>query len=178
MLQNNGLPVGITTSCDETKKRVVRQWLPEHDKILIENWRVISSRAIANMIFKGTGETFSRLAVIGRAHRLKLKCDFTVKAPEAVKARAEVKAVGPKAPKKKLRPIIADPSPLMTSMGDLGHTSCRWPYGDPKKPESFGFCGHDTGHPSAPYCHFHMQKRSQKTKYPLRHSKDMDVGYV
>ncbi|CAM5765712.1 GcrA family cell cycle regulator [Mesorhizobium amorphae] len=76
------------------------------------------------------------------------------------KARAEDRAASPGLTPAQIagepkRPISTAVVPLSRRLRleDLERNDCRWPSGDPLKPD-FGFCGHDTGGEHR-YCTFH-----------------------
>lgn len=64
--------------------------------------------------------------------------------------------------KEKAPPKDAPPSKQLGVL-DLTETTCRWPYGDPRK-KGFGFCGRYAD-PKEPYCAFHMQYKRRTEEY-------------
>lgn len=93
-----------------------------------------------------TGEIGRRLgvsknAVVGKAHRLKLKGR-----PSPIKRGSSVK--------KKTKENIK-PKKTKLSILDLTATTCRWPIGDPENP-NFHFCGKKAV-PGKPYCKEHSE---------------------
>jgi GcrA cell cycle regulator len=152
-------------------------WTDERVETLKKLWgEGLSASQIATEI----GGGITRNAVIGKVHRLGLSGRGKAKAPPP--ARPKAKAVpAPSAPAPAPRPaaivapppaalaIEAAPEPAPVAVADevglplservtimdLRESMCRWPMGDPTKPE-FRFCGARsvTG---LPYCSHHAQ---------------------
>jgi GcrA cell cycle regulator len=105
----------------------------------------------------------SRHAVIGKAHRLGL-APIERPATETAPSRCRDKRF-PWIRKRRLSQAIKEASeledipltvvgePRMLSILEINATTCRWPIGDPRKPD-FGYCGHPTKSGSA-YCDGH-----------------------
>jgi GcrA cell cycle regulator len=152
-------------------------WTDERVETLKKLWgEGLSASQIATEI----GGGITRNAVIGKVHRLGLSGRGKAKAPPP--ARPKAKAVpAPSAPAPAPRPaaIVTPPPPALAveaapepapvavadevglplservTIMDLRESMCRWPMGDPTKPE-FRFCGARsvTG---LPYCSHHAQ---------------------
>jgi GcrA cell cycle regulator len=152
-------------------------WTDERVETLKRLWgEGLSASQIATEI----GGGITRNAVIGKVHRLGLSGRGKAKAPPP--ARPKAKAVpAPSAPAPAPRPaaivtplppalaVEAAPEPAPVAVADevglplservtimdLRESMCRWPMGDPTKPE-FRFCGARsvTG---LPYCSHHAQ---------------------
>ena len=52
---------------------------------------------------------------------------------------------------------IAAPPLRRPQLGDLRLDQCRWPTGDPRKDDDFGFCGETTS-PHKPFCPVHCER--------------------
>lgn len=123
-------------------------------------------------------EKVSRSAVIGKAHRLGLKHGYkrtptirstktrqagpvTVIAREFYSSSIKTRGALPALRNLKIEPLaeIVDlPAPphQRRTIATLTPTCCRWPVGDPQKPD-FHFCG--ANHvPGLPYCPTHAQR--------------------
>jgi len=139
-----------------------------------------SAQTIANTI-STAGRSFSRNAIIGRAHRLNWGGHVTHRRSSAPDdARAPVrkrKAVERKAPFDPRTPVhVRRPEaprgptiPRMLNVVDLDDTVCHFPIGDPLDGEPFGFCGAPVDDGFV-YCPFHhamttMPGRSQPNSY-------------
>jgi GcrA cell cycle regulator len=77
--------------------------------------------------------------------------------------RPKLKSVGPTIPIRSFAtaPLPDTPEPIIPldqrkGVLDLKANDCRWPIGDPQKPD-FHFCGH-AKHPGFVYCEFHAAK--------------------
>jgi GcrA cell cycle regulator len=152
-------------------------WTDERVDLLKKLW---GDGLSASQIATEIGGGITRNAVIGKVHRLGLSGRGKAKAPPP--ARPKAKAVpAPSAPAPAPRPaaivapppaalaIEAAPEPAPVAVADevglplservtimdLRESMCRWPMGDPTKPE-FRFCGARsvTG---LPYCSHHAQ---------------------
>ena len=98
------------------------KWTAENIATLTRLWEEgQSARAIALAL----GDNLSRNAVIGKARRLGL-----AKRPSPI--GSPIGAAGKKKP--------TEPAPKQIGPRDIRDGLCRWPFGDPKKPE-FHFCG-------------------------------------
>ena len=151
-------------------------WTDERVETLKKLWgEGLSASQIATEI----GGGITRNAVIGKVHRLGLSGRGKAKAPPP--ARSKAKAPSAPAPVLPARPAAIvtpvppalaieaapEPAPLAVAdevglplservtIMDLRESMCRWPMGDPTKPE-FRFCGARsvTG---LPYCSHHAQ---------------------
>ena len=108
-------------------------WTDEKIKALKELWQ---QGVPASEIAESLGDGFTRNSVIGKAHRLKL----------------------PGRPS----PINRKNGPSGFPLLALTERMCRWPVGDPKKPE-FHFCGR-TVEVSKTYCPEHRAVAFQAAK--------------
>lgn len=154
------------------------KWNESRDALLrscVKERKSFSQAAAA--INGATGSEFSRVACIGRAHRLGLtpkrkRTEPKLKARDAVatafaKGAAQkifAKAVGMVAPVVPFTPK-ADPAhhaPLLLTFEELTSISCRWPYGSAVP---FKFCGCHVDFASS-YCHEHTKLAHQKPTTP------------
>ena len=114
-------------------------------------------------IAKELGEGLTRNAVIGKAHRLGLSGRVTP---------VQKKIDKPLPPESK--DILAKNGGI--SLLELTEKTCRYPYGDPRKP-GFHFCG---GHSLSglPYCAEHAQIAYQTTarKFTINENADFDTN--
>lgn len=131
-------------------------------KELLTAQPVISFEAIARYL----GVT--RNAVIGKAHRMKLNKP----APRSPGKYQTKQRVSKKLPLARHQPPILPapsnnkkspilplrlPSGAYIGMQDIGPHQCRWPYGDPLKPD-FHFCGRETKTRNLSWCVGHLEK--------------------
>jgi GcrA cell cycle regulator len=137
-----------------------------------------SASTIAREINALTGQKLSRSAVIGKRYRLGLP-DRIPRAPKrpsggtqpwstssnGYKRPSVPKAVAPPDHPPALPPIVppdavaydaARMADGLVALVDLEGHHCRWPIGDPRKPE-FGFCGAKSV-PNQPYCKHHAMR--------------------
>jgi GcrA cell cycle regulator len=128
----------------------LQYWTSEEDEHLRAHWRADPAASIAKLL----GRT--RSAVIARAHRLGLPAVGPVKVkktklekpkPRKVIDKPVVKPVEPAEPPKPTVPT----EPV--NIFDLRPFDCRWPIGDPQRPD-FGFCGAPANRPYG-YCAIH-----------------------
>jgi GcrA cell cycle regulator len=61
---------------------------------------------------------------------------------------------------------LANPSPVKKTILTLTSSCCRWPIGDPQKPD-FHFCGREAV-PLMPYCEAHAQRAFQAVSPSVR----------
>ena len=127
-------------------------WTDERDEILMRLWAEgFSASQIADQI---RDVVVSRMAVIGRVHRLKLPAR-KARQPAQHKPRKQRMFV-PKPPlpqpPKPSSPPPGQPKMRRLSLLALKPSSCRWPIGD----APFLFCGADAAS-DAVYCPFHQR---------------------
>lgn len=148
-------------------------WTDERVTLLKKLW---GDGRTAAEIAKALGSGFTRNAVIGKAHRLKLSARLSPVATAPVRAKsAHVDLKNPvksKAannahpPRVKATAQPAKPPRVIqtknVAMIDLKERMCRWPLGDPKEP-GFSFCGCNTV-PGLPYCEDHAMMAYQINK--------------
>jgi GcrA cell cycle regulator len=139
-------------------------WKPREDELLRNHWAGSASKMMALL----PGRT--RNAIIGRAHRLKIKIPLPTILPPSLRwlPRKErplpVKRVRPRAkapaPPKQIPADIWAPLPGTTpvSMVDVETDHCRWPIGN----QFCGFCGCQKA-PNSAYCATHSQIAFVKT---------------
>jgi len=142
-------------------------WTDDRVSLLTKLW---GEGHTAAEIAKKLGDV-TRNAVIGKAHRLKLsnraspiqqnKKPANTNKTVARKAPAEkIKAPSARAISKAEIEKVANTSVSkdgkLYSLLELQPRQCRWPCGDPKEAESFGFCGSE-GMPGLPYCEEHSK---------------------
>lgn len=138
-------------------------WTDERVALLKKLW---GEGRTAAEIARTLGSGFSRNAVIGKAHRLKLSSRLSpISSPAPkVKRPANTQKVTPVRP----RAVRAAPPPPVhinvkgIKLVDLKERMCRWPLGDPKDPD-FKFCG-CTAVPGLPYCADHARMAYQVNK--------------
>jgi len=137
-------------------------------------WSALEDEIMARMAGQGKsgseiGEALGRPrnSVIGRCHRqgIKLrgkKCENKGGRPRKAIAQpiplvAQIKPLAqPSAPiaVPQPRPPAQPEAPRMITLMHLTRSSCRWPFGDPKKPD-FRYCGLSQ-HGDSPYCEAHQ----------------------
>ncbi len=140
-------------------------WTEDQDKIIRDNYRIISTREIAVLL----GRT--RNSVIGRASRIGLGKPYKEVFPEKefkekvstrktddplyVRKDTGIMALHPPAAKKRPFPVLNDNIIPLNGVGikiwDIETTSCRWVVGDPK---DITYCGHQRK-TSSSYCPDH-----------------------
>jgi GcrA cell cycle regulator len=136
-------------------------WTDERVALLKKLW---GEGKTAAEIAKSLGGGFTRNAVIGKAHRLKLSSRLSPIAPPPRKmepANNTVKVSS--APRSRIAAVPA--TPIITKgikLIDLKERMCRWPLGDPKDPE-FNFCGCNSV-AGLPYCSDHARMAFQVNK--------------
>lgn len=123
-------------------------WTDDRVELLTKLW---GEGKTAAEIAKELGGV-TRNAVIGKAHRLKLS--NRVSPIQQNKKPAPVKNNVQKKPKQKI--IAEDANREMIRLIDLGARACRWPIGDPRDKENFGFCGEKMAE-GLPYCSEHAK---------------------
>ena len=134
-------------------------WPAEHMERLRRLWgHGLSAAGIGTILGR------SRHAVIGKAHRMGL-APIERQAAARPPARhggggqfpwiRKRRASGRLAGDADLAdiPLTVIGEPRMVAIGELDASTCRWPIGDPRKPD-FGYCGHPTGQGSV-YCAGH-----------------------
>lgn len=135
-------------------------WTDEHVALLKKLW---GEGRTAAEIAKVLGSGFTRNAVIGKAHRLKLSSRLSpISSPTPkVKVANTQKIPVTRAPRQApLIPVKIDVKGI--KLVDLKERMCRWPLGDPKDP-GFNFCGCNTV-PGLPYCIDHARMAYQANK--------------
>ncbi len=163
-------------------------WTDERVALLKKLW---GEGRTAAEIARVLGSGFSRNAVIGKAHRLKLSSRVspisTTMTPKVKPANTQ-KIAGSAARPEKLRAVrTPPPAPVKIDVKgikliDLKERMCRWPLGDPKDP-GFNFCGCQTV-PGIPYCADHarmayqMNKRSRLLTPDENAADDMDDDLI
>ena len=117
----------------------------------------------AAQIATDLGDGLTRNAVIGKAHRLGLSGRI---APVA---------------KKIDKPLPPESTEVLAKNGgisllELTEKTCRYPYGDPKKP-NFHFCG-GSSLPGLPYCgeHAAMAYQTNSRKFTINENTDFDTN--
>ncbi|MCD8566726.1 MAG: GcrA family cell cycle regulator [Alphaproteobacteria bacterium] len=101
----------------------------------------------------------TRNAVIGKAHRLKLSNRLSPIQPATKKTvKQAANTSTPPAEKRpaKVQAPVQIPAGKRLPLSELNSRQCRWPEGDPRDKESFGFCGHSIV-PGLPYCAEHAK---------------------
>lgn len=135
-------------------------WTDERVALLKKLW---GEGRTAAEIARALGSGFSRNAVIGKAHRLKLSSRLSPISSPAPKIKV--------ANTQKMPPVRAvrqaPPPPVKIDVKgiklvDLKERMCRWPLGDPKDP-NFNFCGCNTM-AGLPYCADHARMAYQVNK--------------
>ena len=138
-------------------------WTDERVDILKKLWG--EGRTAAEIAKELGGVT--RNAVIGKAHRLKLSgraspLQKAVKKPannagtKPVKVNKTEKKVEKKMPPVAAVSLKGDEDRKRIPLIELEANQCRWPIGDPREKDNFGFCGDACGEGS-PYCKEHAQ---------------------
>ena len=133
-------------------------WTDERVALLKKLW---GDGRTAAEIARALGAGFTRNAVIGKAHRLKLSSRLSpVSVVPKVRAANTQKVVRPRLK------VSAMPPPKIDIKGikmiDLKERMCRWPIGDPQDPD-FKFCGCNTV-PGLSYCPDHARMAFQVGK--------------
>ena len=139
-------------------------WTDERVDLLKKMWGEGKSAA---EIAKALGKDFTRNAVIGKAHRLKLSHRVSPAQQNAAPAGkgGAARSSATKAAQPVLKSAVIGKKPEIIpplrkpaggiAMVDLRDRMCRWPEGDPKEP-GFSFCG-DGCVPGLPYCEYHAK---------------------
>jgi GcrA cell cycle regulator len=117
----------------------------------------------------------TRNAVIGKIHRLKLRSPGRARARRASRkasrqprSRFFIRPIVRRTPKPFIEiPPLAAPPTCRIELKDLRRSHCRWPQGDPRKPD-FHFCGRPAGRGQT-YCphhraHAYVQPRTSRTR--------------
>lgn len=161
------------------------RWTADRVEILTDLWM---QGITAAEISKRLGNT-TRNAVIGKVHRLGLsniprgkpKKDKDTKSSDVTEdnlsdstsdEETEIKVKKLEEMSDLEAAIYAEKTSKRLSMMELTDKTCKWPIGDPAKPD-FWFCGHPT-EPDKPYCGPHNKiaeqplasKREKKTEEP------------
>lgn len=141
-------------------------WTPEREATAIKLWNAgFSAKQVAEELggFEGVADG-GRGAVLAKIDRLREN-------PGKVAARSKVNnsnlrgrsnGITPKMPSlpKDLK-VYEEAPPLpevrRLSLIELTSDTCRWPHGDPGKPDTFFFCGTTTKEGS-PYCPYHSRR--------------------
>lgn len=154
-------------------------WTDERVAMLRKLW---GDGRTAAEIAKALGNGFTRNAVIGKAHRLKLSSRLSPvpSVPVRTKAHDATPHVNRRpanhAPRVKASSVAQVARVIQTknvNMFDLKERMCRWPLGDPKEP-GFSFCGCNTV-AGLPYCEDHAMMAYQINKRSRLFNPD-DVG--
>jgi hypothetical protein len=142
-------------------------WNMEKTQVVQELWPKHSASVIAFMISRQFREACTRNSVAGISFRLGL-CN------KSGKVAGHLPEFNIRDGKPRPRMSKPKPAPVFMSRAD-GHRNgepaiqcpcqiidlesynCRWPFGDPQKPESFYFCGAIAAEDS-PYCPSHHEK--------------------
>jgi GcrA cell cycle regulator len=152
----------------------VTGWTDDRVELLTKLW---GEGLSASQIATALGGGVTRNAVIGKVHRLGLSGRAKPGAAGAVRA-AKPRAVAPtppqleggrtppRDPEQLMRPTLVSnerwspdqveiPESQRVSIMELRDTTCRWPIGDPSKPD-FAFCG-GRAVTGLPYCGHHCR---------------------
>lgn len=149
------------------KNGTINPWTDARVELLTKLWKGGES---AGKIALQLGHTFTRSAILGKVHRLKLSDDPTIKKhihfgiPYTVGRRPDGfrRNALPKAPAvaRVARPAYEPPMPVernsaASTFAELatGDGRCRFPYGDPREAD-FAFCGR---HADGTYCSGHTK---------------------
>lgn len=136
-------------------------WTDERVALLKKLW---GDGKTAAEIARALGADFTRNAVIGKAHRLKLSSRLSPITPPVRKVEA-ANTQTRHVPAPRLRTAQVPAAVIVTKgikLIDLKERMCRWPLGDPKDPE-FNFCGCNSV-PGLPYCADHARMAFQVNK--------------
>lgn len=134
-------------------------WTDERVALLKKLW---GDGRTAAEIARALGSGFTRNAVIGKAHRLKLSSrlsPISSSMPKSKPANTQRHHV-PRAKTPPPPPVKIDVKGI--KLIDLKERMCRWPLGDPQDPD-FKFCGCNTV-PGLPYCADHARMAYQVNK--------------
>lgn len=145
------------------KKKIPTDWTDERVALLRQWWDegLSASQIAAN--FSGR---FSRNAVIGKVHRLKLPARSEVKhgrrVSESMRTKRPRRArMRPAPPPREPAPVPeAERSGAIEAIKNVRGDQCRWPMGDVRSPD-FHFCG-ETQIKGQSYCPFHAAKAFYK----------------
>lgn len=142
-----------------------------------------SGTEISRELWDRLGLKYSRNAVIGKVHRLRLPGRARRDGPKTTKAEsrkgarkaaavlAAASVAGRRAkpparltrpaklPKPKAIPPEA-PTPMNLTLMDLTSRTCKWPVNDPPRGEPFLFCGAAKESGIEPYCPYHARLAS------------------
>lgn len=152
-------------------------WTDDRVELLAKLW---SEGLSASQIASALGGGVTRNAVIGKVHRLGLSGRAKAGAPAAQRpakprpvtsiapvvdaARPQVRAVEPAeqtgtVPDMRWMSDPAIPETKLVTILELRDSMCKWPIGDPSKPD-FGFCG-GRAMSGLPYCGHHCRMAYQ-----------------
>lgn len=133
-------------------------WTDERVALLKKLW---GEGRTAAEIARSLGGGFTRNAVIGKAHRLKLSSRISpVSSTPKVKAANTQRVHVPKVKAAPPPPVKIDVKRI--KFVDLKERMCRWPLGDPQDAD-FAFCG-CSAVPGLPYCADHARMAYQVNK--------------
>lgn len=133
-------------------------WTDERVTLLKKLW---GEGRTAAEIARSLGGGFTRNAVIGKAHRLKLSSRISpVSSAPKVKPANTQRVHAPKVKTAPPLPVKIDVKRI--KFIDLKERMCRWPLGDPQEPD-FAFCG-CAAVPGLPYCADHTRMAYQVNK--------------
>lgn len=142
-------------------------WNEERTAILKRMW--IDEDKSAKEIAEAMGGGVTRNAVIGAANRLGLKKGCLVKKEVPPKPQKPKTKIRERYVEKVVQPIVATPCepPQVDDVNipvtervklvDLRASHCRFPIGDPRHDEDFGFCGRQKESVTDAYCREHAE---------------------
>lgn len=148
------------------KNGTINPWTDERIELLTKLWREGES---AGKIALQLGHYFTRSAILGKVHRLKLSDDPSIKKhihygipytvgrrPDGYRRKALPKNPQgkPPAPTYETTALIAavERSEAACTFAELAEGMCRYPYGDPRE-ANFAFCGRSA---KGAYCSGHV----------------------
>lgn len=143
-------------------------WTEEARQFVRDNWQTKSASHIANALGE-KGFRFSRSAVIGLGHRMKLvkplhlqpRVPRPPRAPKPsrislITAPTQRRPDNEKAPVVPFTPRVVDTSPLHLTVLQLDATTCKYEVSGADDPALYTFCGR-TAFTEQPYCADHCR---------------------
>jgi GcrA cell cycle regulator len=138
-----------------------RKWTPTRvERLFVLLQEGLSSRDIARCLAdEETGLEVTRNAVIGKVHRLGLS--LLGSGSNQYKSRG-VRTPRPRIPRKPVPAKTGNtPAPASLNVPVVQmvpeSAQCRWPLGDPRHPEAFGYCHHPRLDDRHSYCDTHTR---------------------
>jgi GcrA cell cycle regulator len=150
----------MTSTIDDGAPDACQYWAPEHiARLKAERAADRTFEEVRQILNGAFGTRYTRAAVIGKAHRLRILGVRGKRIP-AARPGPDIRREQPRAPKP-WKPQVDLSLDVAFAIGpeipDVWDGRCKWPYGDPRD-ESFRFCGRSRDKASSPpYCAGHRE---------------------